>query len=329
MTPQPDMPFFSNQGGSAALACNGYVQTPHRRWPRRDVTAWNWSPRARPPKASIRWSRSLLDGRKVGQVQLTAGSWRSYFLNLELAGGRSRVAAGVRERRQPGGEDRNLKLDKVTFFREHMRRSRRRIVWWNVHSNPELSLISAKQAAALENGGLIALLNGCTVGGFRQPGTPSHVDVQTAAEHNLLVSLIYGQSAFLAAWVRRTIGSTTNTARRCSSTCTRATAILARPICCGSSNRTGIRPELGTLRGRQEMLLGDPFLDACQLASERQGIAAGIAANPEPVAHAFRSLISRTQVSGKAVPPVSRPIRNRWLSPFRSRISRTQVSGKA
>ena len=30
-------------------------------------------------------------------------------------------------------------------FLGHMQKSRRRFVWWNVHSNPEISLISSKQ----------------------------------------------------------------------------------------------------------------------------------------------------------------------------------------
>jgi hypothetical protein len=83
-------------------------------------------------------------------------------------------------------------------FLGHMKGSRRRIVWWNVHSNPELSLVSREQARGLEDGGLIALLNGCSVGGFRQPDSRSYVDVKTPPERNVMVSLVYGRSAFVA-----------------------------------------------------------------------------------------------------------------------------------
>ena len=85
------------------------------------------------------------------------------------------------------------------IFAEHMKAKRRRIVWWNVHSNPEISLVSSEQAAKLENGGLIALLNGCSVGGFAQPGSASFVDTGTPPARNLLCSLVYGHSAFVVA----------------------------------------------------------------------------------------------------------------------------------
>ena len=90
-------------------------------------------------------------------------------------------------------------------FLAHMKQSRRRFVWWNVHSNPQFSLVTSKQANAMENGGLIALLNGCSVGGFRQPDSRSSVDVQTTAENNVLVKIVYGRSAFVASrWHRTT-----------------------------------------------------------------------------------------------------------------------------
>jgi hypothetical protein len=146
-------------------------------------------------------------------------------------------------------------------FLAHMRSSRRRVVWWNVHSNPELSLITHKQAASMQNGGLIALLNGCAVGGFRQPGSKSYVDVQTAPERNMLVSLVYGRSAFLAA-----LGSPHNRVDD-----EQATPLLEHLYAdgyLGMAHLSRLRqqdnksPNPGVLRGRQEMLIGDPFLDA-------------------------------------------------------------------
>jgi hypothetical protein len=145
-------------------------------------------------------------------------------------------------------------------FLTHMRQSRRRIVWWNVHSNPELSLVTSRQAHDMQNGGLIALLNGCAVGGFRQPNSHSHVDVKTMPANNVLVSVVYGQSSFLAA-----LGCPHN----------RVNDEGAAPLFedmygdgyLGKAHLLRLRqqdkdsPDPAALRSRQEMLIGDPFLD--------------------------------------------------------------------
>ena len=60
-------------------------------------------------------------------------------------------------------------------------------------------MVTWRQARALREGGLIALLNGCSVGGFCQPGSTAFVDTKTTPERNLLVNLVYGQSALVAA----------------------------------------------------------------------------------------------------------------------------------
>jgi hypothetical protein len=145
-------------------------------------------------------------------------------------------------------------------FLAHMKQSRRRFVWWNVHSNPELSLVSHRQAQDMENGGLIALLNGCAVGGFRQPGSRSPVDLRTVPENNVLVSLVYGRSAFLAA-----LGSPHN--RVDDEHATPFFQHLYANGYLGMAHRLRLlaqdrdSPSPGALRGRQEMLIGDPFLD--------------------------------------------------------------------
>jgi hypothetical protein len=146
-------------------------------------------------------------------------------------------------------------------FLNHMKQSRRRFVWWNVHSNPELSLISSKQAYAMTNGGLIALLNGCAVAGFRQPGSRSYVDVATTAENNVLVGVVYGRSAFLAA-----LGTPHNRVDD-----EHVTPLFEHMYSGGYLGRAHLlrlkqqdtdAHESGVLRGRQEMLIGDPFVDA-------------------------------------------------------------------
>ena len=147
------------------------------------------------------------------------------------------------------------------IFVRHMAQSCRRVVWWNVHSNPELSLVSWEQAHDLRNGGLIALLNGCSVGGFTQPGSRTVVDTSVSVERNVLVNLVYGQSAFVAA-----MGSVHD----------RVTDERAMPLLrelykggyLGQAHLLRLRQEDRDVQGNpallrefQEILIGDPFVD--------------------------------------------------------------------
>jgi hypothetical protein len=147
------------------------------------------------------------------------------------------------------------------IFLAHMRRSRRRFVWWNVHSNTELSLVTARQAYDMQNGGLIGLLSGCAVAGFRQPGSSSYVDVRTMPDRNVLVSVVYGKSAFLAA-----LGCPHNRVND-----ERGTPLFEEMYSGGYLGKAHLlrlrqqdkdSPDPGTLRTHQEILIGDPFLDA-------------------------------------------------------------------
>jgi hypothetical protein len=117
MTPQPGMLHFSNQGGSAALACSGYVQTPLQvaetgRYTL-ELVASGTSAQGVYPLVEVQF-----DGSKVGQVQLSAGNWRSYYLDVELTAGDHELRLVFVNDANIGGEDRNLKLDKVTFYRD-------------------------------------------------------------------------------------------------------------------------------------------------------------------------------------------------------------------
>ena len=121
MTPQPEMPFFRNQGGSASLACNGYVETPIQ-----VAAAGRYSVELVASGTSAQEVYPLvevaLDGQIVGKIQLTAGSWRSYFLDLDLAEGLHEFRLSFVNDANINGEDRNLLLDKVTFFAADERR---------------------------------------------------------------------------------------------------------------------------------------------------------------------------------------------------------------
>ena len=148
------------------------------------------------------------------------------------------------------------------IFVRDMAHSCRRVVWWNVHSNPELSLVSWEQARDLRDGGLIALLNGCSVGGFAQPGSSTMVDTPVTAERNVLVNLVYGQSAFVAA-----MGSVHDRV-----TDERATPLLRHLYAGGYLGRAhflrlqqqdrDVQGNPALLREFQEILIGDPFADA-------------------------------------------------------------------
>jgi hypothetical protein len=114
MTPQPGMSFFSNQGGHAALACNGYVQTAIEvaaagRYTMELVAAGT------PAAGVYPLVEVAVDGKKAGQVQLTSGGWRSYFLDLDLPAGAHELRLSFVNDFNTNGEDRNLMLDKVAF----------------------------------------------------------------------------------------------------------------------------------------------------------------------------------------------------------------------
>jgi hypothetical protein len=116
MTAQPGMPHFSNQSGFAALACNGYVKTPIQvaaagRYTMELVASGT------PALGVYPLVEIAVDGTKLGQVQLTSGAWRSYFLDLSLPAGAHELRLSFVNDFNANGEDRNLMLDKVTFFR--------------------------------------------------------------------------------------------------------------------------------------------------------------------------------------------------------------------
>jgi hypothetical protein len=114
MTPQPGMPFFSNQGGHAALACNGYVQAPIE-----VAAAGRYSMElvalGTPAAGVYPLVEVGIDGKKVGQVQLASGASRSYFLDVQLPAGNHDLRLSFVNDYSANGEDRNLMLDKVTF----------------------------------------------------------------------------------------------------------------------------------------------------------------------------------------------------------------------
>ncbi len=152
---------------------------------------------------------------------------------------------------------------KSDVFLRHMNEKLHRIVWWNVHSNETLSIISSGSAKTIKQGGLIALVTGCSVGGFSQPNSSSHVDTNCTVEGNFLTSIVYGNSAFVAA-----TGCPHN----------RVSNDEYEPLFeevynggyLGMGHKKQMLKQEKTnhccyeLRGRHEILIGDPFVDASE-----------------------------------------------------------------
>ena len=117
MTPQPGMPHFNVRGNHASLACTGYISTPI------DVAAsGRYSVEivaSGTPAAGVYPIVALrIDGKEVGQVELTGGAWRPYLLDVELTEGRHDLALAFTNDYNRDGEDRNLMLDQMTFYAE-------------------------------------------------------------------------------------------------------------------------------------------------------------------------------------------------------------------
>jgi hypothetical protein len=146
------------------------------------------------------------------------------------------------------------------IFLSHMKASQRRVVCWNVHSNPELSLLTWQQARDMEGGGLVAVMLGCGVAGYRQPGSSAYVDSKTSVDRNVLVNVVYGQSAFVAA-----LGSPFARVRD-ENGAPFYRALYKEGSYLGQAHLVRLREGQSSspqdLRQQQEILIGDPFVDA-------------------------------------------------------------------
>jgi hypothetical protein len=143
----------------------------------------------------------------------------------------------------------------------------RRVVWWNVHSDGTESIISATQARqkiSAGKGGLVGLLNGCMVGTFTRSNDTPAPDFWPvpAVEHNILVSLVYGPGAFVAATgslPARTADPSFGTLL--DSLYVDAYLGLANRLRMNSVEQ-GATTTSADWRSHQDILIGDPFVDA-------------------------------------------------------------------
>ncbi|NLX95909.1 MAG: hypothetical protein GXY83_07020 [Rhodopirellula sp.] len=117
MTPQPDMPHFQNRGNAVSLACNGCIERPVRVEANGgytvEILASGSSVEGVYPLVELR-----IDGEPVGQIQLKSGGWRTYPLKTNLTAGEHRLSLAFVNDLQRQGEDRNVLLDKATFYPE-------------------------------------------------------------------------------------------------------------------------------------------------------------------------------------------------------------------
>ena len=117
MTHWPGMRHFHNHGTYVSVACNGYVKTPiHVAVSGRfavEVVASGTPAAGVYPLVAVR-----IDGQEIGRVPLTSGNWRPYPLNVELDRGAHELELAFLNDRNQEGEDRNLMLDKIVFFRQ-------------------------------------------------------------------------------------------------------------------------------------------------------------------------------------------------------------------
>jgi hypothetical protein len=117
MTPS-DMPHFHKRGSFVSQGCNGSIRTEIAvaatgRYTAEVVASGSEAEDAFPHL------NVLVDGKKVGDVQLTSGAWRPYPVAVELTEGTHTFALEFdNDRHIPGVADRNVRLDRVTFYRE-------------------------------------------------------------------------------------------------------------------------------------------------------------------------------------------------------------------
>jgi len=117
MTPQERMPHFRSFGTSVALACSGYVSKPVEvASPGRYTLAL--VARGSPAEGVYPIVAISLGQKELGRVELTSSAWRTYPLAADLPQGPHDLRLTFTNDLTAAGEDRNLYLDKLVFYRD-------------------------------------------------------------------------------------------------------------------------------------------------------------------------------------------------------------------
>jgi hypothetical protein len=85
-----------------------------------------------------------------------------------------------------------------SIYLQHMNEAIYDVTQVNVHSNEVWSLVSADQARGITKGALFAAMDGCSVAGFVQPGSPSYANTGVQVSDNVLLAYLYGSSRAIA-----------------------------------------------------------------------------------------------------------------------------------
>ena len=117
MTPEPGLKWYESTGGIVYMGTNGYVsakvEVADSRSYLMEMTAAGDSSEQVGPLVEVH-----VDGQQVDEIQLTTEGWRAYPVTLELQKGEHLLTLKfVNDAASPSG-DRNLKLDKISFYDE-------------------------------------------------------------------------------------------------------------------------------------------------------------------------------------------------------------------
>lgn len=114
--PQPGLPWFRRENGSAYMGSNGYISGPFE-CARAGRYVFRFSARGTAVEDVFPVFEVAIDGARVGQVQLMSDGWRSYPLTTEVTPGRHELRLSFINDAQRGSEDRNLWLGQIEVTR--------------------------------------------------------------------------------------------------------------------------------------------------------------------------------------------------------------------
>ncbi len=110
--PQPGLPWFRRESGTAYMGASGYIAGPFE-CARAGQYVFRFSARGTPVEGVFPVFEVSVDGAKVGQVELKSDGWRSYPVTVDVTPGRHELRLSFINDAQRGSEDRNLWLGRI------------------------------------------------------------------------------------------------------------------------------------------------------------------------------------------------------------------------